>query len=153
MQIFRFVSLVLFIIRHLQVYLYGGHVTSWKDKHGEEFLFMSSKVYIAFSGAFLYIKQLVVMTDFMIITFKAHLKIFWYRKFQSVFLVFVALFLTMNVVKVFVPLCCYLDNLEMNNIVGHLQASKANTWGNSYMLPSSMCFVFWLFNRLFLDLS
>lgn len=27
-----------------QVYLYGGHVTSWKNDHGEELLFVSSKV-------------------------------------------------------------------------------------------------------------
>ncbi|KAI8002816.1 Hydroxymethylglutaryl-CoA synthase [Camellia lanceoleosa] len=28
--------------RH-EVYLYGGHVTSWKNDHGEELLFVSSK--------------------------------------------------------------------------------------------------------------
>lgn len=28
----------------VQVYLYGGHVTSWKNEHGEELLFVSSKV-------------------------------------------------------------------------------------------------------------
>uniref|UniRef100_A0A453D672 Uncharacterized protein n=1 Tax=Aegilops tauschii subsp. strangulata TaxID=200361 RepID=A0A453D672_AEGTS len=27
-----------------EVYLYGGHVTSWKDEHGEELLFVSNKV-------------------------------------------------------------------------------------------------------------
>ncbi|MBA0866864.1 hypothetical protein Goshw_025134 [Gossypium schwendimanii] len=27
-----------------EVYLYGGHVTSWKNEHGEELLFVSSKV-------------------------------------------------------------------------------------------------------------
>ncbi|KVH87706.1 putative glucose-6-phosphate 1-epimerase [Cynara cardunculus var. scolymus] len=27
----------------VEVYLYGGHVTSWKNEHGEELLFMSSK--------------------------------------------------------------------------------------------------------------
>ena len=27
-----------------QVYLYGAHVTSWKNDHGEELLFVSSKV-------------------------------------------------------------------------------------------------------------
>ncbi|BAS91420.1 Os04g0658000 [Oryza sativa Japonica Group] len=26
-----------------EVYLYGGHVTSWKDEHGEELLFVSNK--------------------------------------------------------------------------------------------------------------
>ncbi|CAK9162237.1 unnamed protein product [Ilex paraguariensis] len=26
-----------------EVYLYGGHVTSWKNEHGEELLFVSSK--------------------------------------------------------------------------------------------------------------
>lgn len=31
-------------ILFLQVYLYGGHVTSWKNEHGEELLFVSSKV-------------------------------------------------------------------------------------------------------------
>jgi len=28
-----------------QVYLFGGHVTSWKNEHGEELLFVSSKVH------------------------------------------------------------------------------------------------------------
>ena len=28
----------------VQVYLYGGHVTSWKNDHGEELLFLSNKV-------------------------------------------------------------------------------------------------------------
>jgi len=28
----------------IQVYLYGAHVTSWKNDHGEELLFLSSKV-------------------------------------------------------------------------------------------------------------
>ncbi|KAK1686197.1 hypothetical protein QYE76_047045 [Lolium multiflorum] len=27
----------------VEVYLYGGHVTSWKDEHGEELLFVSNK--------------------------------------------------------------------------------------------------------------
>ncbi|CAL9083650.1 unnamed protein product [Musa textilis] len=27
-----------------EVYLYGGHVTSWKNNHDEELLFLSSKV-------------------------------------------------------------------------------------------------------------
>lgn len=31
-----------------QVYLYGGHVTSWKNDHGEELLFVSSKVIFIF---------------------------------------------------------------------------------------------------------
>ncbi|KAE9591235.1 putative aldose 1-/Glucose-6-phosphate 1-epimerase, galactose mutarotase-like protein [Lupinus albus] len=26
-----------------EVYLYGGHVTSWKNDHGEELLFLSNK--------------------------------------------------------------------------------------------------------------
>lgn len=37
-------SLVLFVVCHLKVYLYGGHVTSWKNEQGEELLFMSNKV-------------------------------------------------------------------------------------------------------------
>jgi hypothetical protein len=28
-----------------QVYLFGGHVTSWKNERGEELLFVSSKVH------------------------------------------------------------------------------------------------------------
>jgi hypothetical protein len=30
------------------VYLYGGHVTSWKDEHGDELLFVSNKVLLFF---------------------------------------------------------------------------------------------------------
>lgn len=30
-----------------QVYLFGGHVTSWKNEHGEELLFVSSKVLVS----------------------------------------------------------------------------------------------------------
>ncbi|CAL5328580.1 unnamed protein product [Camellia sinensis] len=33
----------------LAVYLYGGHVTSWKNDHGEELLFVSSKFYFELS--------------------------------------------------------------------------------------------------------
>lgn len=32
------------LLGDFQVYLYGGHVTSWKNDHGEELLFLSSKV-------------------------------------------------------------------------------------------------------------
>ncbi|KAJ6414564.1 hypothetical protein OIU84_003542 [Salix udensis] len=28
-----------------EVYLFGGHVTSWKNEHGEELLFVSNKVH------------------------------------------------------------------------------------------------------------
>ncbi|PKI38146.1 hypothetical protein CRG98_041469 [Punica granatum] len=31
-----------------EVYLYGGHVTSWKNEHGEELLFVSNKVFAFF---------------------------------------------------------------------------------------------------------
>lgn len=36
--------LILVILIEMQVYLYGGHVTSWKDENGEELLHLSSKV-------------------------------------------------------------------------------------------------------------
>ncbi|KAL2338664.1 hypothetical protein Fmac_013110 [Flemingia macrophylla] len=32
-----------FVVCDFQVYLYGGHVTSWKNDHAEELLFLSSK--------------------------------------------------------------------------------------------------------------
>jgi len=32
-----------------EVYLYGGHVTSWKDDHGDELLFVSNKVLFCFA--------------------------------------------------------------------------------------------------------
>ena len=36
--------LILVILIEMQVYLYGGHVTSWKNENGEELLHLSSKV-------------------------------------------------------------------------------------------------------------
>lgn len=39
-----FVCVLLLLWFSFQVYLYGGHVTSWKNDHGEELLFLSSKV-------------------------------------------------------------------------------------------------------------
>ena len=39
-----FFSLIDFVRNALQVYLYGGHVTSWKNENGEELLYLSSKV-------------------------------------------------------------------------------------------------------------
>ena len=48
------------ILSHLyfflkQVYLYGGQVTSWKNDHGEELLFVSSKVPCLAGIVFLYL--------------------------------------------------------------------------------------------------
>lgn len=43
-----------FFVCDFQVYLYGAHVTSWKNDHAEELLFLSSKVqyetYLYFSS-------------------------------------------------------------------------------------------------------
>lgn len=36
----------LYWFAQIQVYLYGGQVTSWKNEYGEELLFVSSKVLI-----------------------------------------------------------------------------------------------------------
>jgi hypothetical protein len=41
---FIFIFLCLEFSSLEQVHLYGAHVTSWKNEHGEELLFLSSKV-------------------------------------------------------------------------------------------------------------
>ena len=49
---FCFVIWLLIHVCSIQVYLYGAHVTSWKNDHGEELLFVSNKVLLKFLHGF-----------------------------------------------------------------------------------------------------
>ena len=49
---FCFVIWLLILVCSIQVYLYGAHVTSWKNDHGEELLFVSNKVLLKFLHGF-----------------------------------------------------------------------------------------------------